>query len=170
MSGSNQQDDPNNLHYHAPRHVGNRVSTLRVTRLRSGKGKQSIPTTASLKRPSLEPRAYDKGSSPYDRGSLSDRSPEVLRRPELDAMQSLWRSSQRARKKQVLALAIRFAAVAGLATGIAFVCVVNFTGLPSPHTVTEAADATAKVTSMEPAQKTIAPTIMIESGDGNKRR
>jgi len=169
MSGSNQQDDPNNLHYYAPRHVGNRASTLRVTRLRSGKGKQSIPT-ASLGRPSLEPRAYDKGSPPYDRGSLSDRSPEVLRRPEPDAMQSLWCSSERARKKQVLALAVRFAAVAGLAAGIAFVCVVNFTGLPSPHAVTEAADATEKVTSMAPAQKTIAPTIIIESGDANMRR
>ena len=59
-------------------------------------------------------------------------------------MPSLWCSSERARKKQVLALAIRFAAVAGLATGIAFVCVVNFTGLPSPHAVTEAANATKR--------------------------
>jgi hypothetical protein len=155
MSGSNQQNDPNNLPYTA-RRPSNRVSTLRVTRLRSGDGKQSIPT-ASLKRPSFEPRAYDRGPLPYDRGSLSDRLPEVLRRPEPDITQSLLRASQRARKNQVLALAIRFAAVAGLAAGIAFVYVVNFTGLPSPHAVTEAADTTQNVTSMEPAQKTIAP-------------
>ncbi|MGA9124421.1 MAG: hypothetical protein WB382_14045 [Pseudolabrys sp.] len=156
MSGSNQQTDPNNPHYYAPRRPSNRVSTLRVTRLRSGESKQSIPT-ASLERPSFEPRAYDRGPLPYDRGSLSDRLPEVLRRPEPDAMQSLLRASQRARKNQVLALAIRFAAVAGLAAGIAFVCIVNFTGFPSPHAVTEAADSTQNVTSIEPAQKTIAP-------------
>jgi len=152
MSNQQSNNDPNSLRYRAPRRPSNRANNLRVTKLLSQKERQSIPT-ASLKRASYKPPAYGRDSLPYDRGSLSAPLPEVLRRPEPGDMEALLRSTRRARKNQVLALGIRFAVVAGLAAGIAFFCVVNFTGLSNQPAVSEAAVASTNAAENGPAQK-----------------
>jgi len=156
---SNQQNnDPDNLRYCAPRRPSNRPGNLRVTKLWSGEERRSIPT-ASLQRASYKPPAYGRDSLPYDRGSLSAPLPEVLRRPEPGDMEALLRSTQRARKNQVFALGIRFAVVAALAAGIAFLYVVNFTGLPNLPAAAETADTSNN-----------AAEIVIENGDAAKAK
>jgi hypothetical protein len=74
-------------------------------------------------------------------------------------MEALLRSTQRARKNQVFALGIRFAVVAALAAGIAFLYVVNFTGLPNLPAAAETADTSNN-----------AAEIVIENGDAAKAK
>jgi hypothetical protein len=140
MSAPNQQDttDPNSLLYYAPRRLRDRASALRTTQL---DGREALELRDA---PSLEPQAYDGPPNPL---------PEILRAPESEPMEALWLLSQRARKRQVFAPAIRFAGVASLAAVIAFTYVVIFTELPDQNAVKDVAGPT--------------PKIATENGDAN---
>jgi hypothetical protein len=139
MSAPNQQDttDPNSLLYYAPRRLRDRASALRTSQLDSRQVLEPLgaPDLEPLDAPSLEPHAYEEPSNP---------SPEILRHPEPDTMEALWLLSQRARKRQVFAPAIRFAGVASLAAVIAFTYVM-ITELPDQSAVNEVASPTPKI-------------------------
>src|SRR5664279_5394775 len=116
MSTANQHDthDPNSLLYYAPRRLRDGAKTLRSIRPRPEDGAQSIPIAF------LE-RTQDTAPPPSP-------FPETLRSLESEAIESLRLLSQRARRNQIFAVFTRFAAVVGIAAGIAFLYVVNFTG------------------------------------------
>jgi hypothetical protein len=147
MSAPNQQDttDPSSLLYYAPRRLRDRASALRTTQLDSRQGIEplSAPDVEALDAPDLEPLvAPDLDPQAYD--GPSEPSPEIARHLEPDTMEALLLLSQRARKRQVFAPAIRFAGVASLAAVVAFTYVM-LTELPDQNAVNEVAGPIPKI-------------------------
>jgi hypothetical protein len=133
MSAPDQQDtatdnqdatDPNNLLYYAPRHLRDRANALRTKQFDG----QALEIRTA---PSLDPQIPDEPPE-----FLPERP---LTAPEPGSMEAVWRLSQRARKRQVLGPALRFAGVAGLAAGLATTYVVIFTEVPDRNAVNEVA-------------------------------
>ena len=125
MSAPNQKDtatenqdatDPSNLLYYAPRRLRDRANFLRTKQFDA----QALEIRTAP--PSLDTQISDE---PPD--SLPER---WLTAPEPGSMEAVWRLSQRARKRQVLGPALRFAGVAALAAGLATTYVVIFTEVP----------------------------------------
>jgi len=133
MSAPDQQDtardnqdatDPSNLLYYAPRHLRDRANSLRTKQIDG----QALELRTA---PSLDPQ-------------IPDEPPEFLPErpliaPEPGSMEAVWRLSQRARKRQVLGPALRFAGVAALAAGLATTYVVIFTEVPDRNAGNEVA-------------------------------
>lgn len=133
MSTPNEEDtaaeiqdatDPNNLLYYAPRRLRDRANSLRTKQLDA----QPLEIQTA---PSLDPQISDE---PPD--SLSERR---LTATEPGSMEAVWHLSQRARKRQVLGPALRFAGVASLAAGLATTYVVIFTEVPDRNAASEVA-------------------------------
>src|SRR5262245_19448347 len=116
--------DPSNLLYYVPRRLRDRANSLRTKQLDA---KPLEIRTA----PPLDPQISDE---PPD--SLPEHR---LSAPEPGSMEAVWRLSQRARKRQVLGPALRFAGVAALAAGLATTYVVIFTEVPDRNAGNEVA-------------------------------
>lgn len=128
MNTPDQQDatNPSNVLYYAPRHLRERVSALRTTRLDN----KNIFETSDA--PALEPQAWP-----------TDPFPEALQVPEPVGMEDVEVLRQRARKKEVLAPIFRFVGVASLGALVAFTYVI-FTEVPDQKTVDSPAGQSAK--------------------------
>src|SRR5258707_15707456 len=114
MSTSNQQDthDPNSLLYYAPRRLRDRANALRALQPWQGVAGQPAPAAAPEPKPDLPPQ------KPF---------PESLRpSDEPDPIESVVIAQQRARRKEVFAIAARFGAVAAVIAGIAVPSVMYF--------------------------------------------
>jgi hypothetical protein len=160
MSTANQHDthDPNSLLYYAPRRLRDGAKTLRSIRPRPEDGAQSIPIAF------LE-RTQDTAPPPSP-------FPETLRSLESEAIESLRLLSQRARRNQILAVFTRFAAVVGIAAGIAFLYVVNITGSreQAPPVKTGGTSVAAMPQSEtapmdQPPQKSSSPNVAVADAD-----
>jgi hypothetical protein len=169
MSTANQHDthDPNSLLYYAPRRLRDGDKALRSIRPRPEDGAQSIPI-AFLER--LDTAAL--GERTQDTAPLPSPFPESLRSLEPEAIESLRLLSQRARRNQIFAVFTRFAAVVGIAAGIAFLYVVNFTGsreqappVKSGGTSVAAMPQSETAPMDQPPQNTPPPNIAVADAD-----
>ena len=169
MSTANQHvtHDPNSLLYYAPRRLRDGANALRSIQPRPEHGAQSIPIAflERLDTAALVGRTQDTAPPPSP-------FPEALRSLESEAIASLRLLSQRARRNQIFAVFTRFAAVAGIAAGIAFLYVMNFTGsreqAPPVKTggTSIAAMPQSKTAPMDqPPQKTPPPNIVVSDAD-----
>ena len=128
MSTPIEQDtaDPNSLLYYAPRRLRDRADALRT-----------IDGSPVLAPDAPVPELQDHHAHP-------DPLPRISRVPKRETMEALWRRNQRARKKQVFAPVLRFAAVASVAAAIAFTYVI-MTELPDQNTGKEVTSSAPKI-------------------------
>jgi len=174
MSTANQHDthNPNSLLYYAPRRLRDRANALRSIQPRPGDAGPSIPTASLERRDTavLGQQAQDTAPPP-------NPFPEILRSSwEPEAIQTLLVLSQRARRNQIFAVVTHFAAVAGIAGGIAFLYVVNFTGsqdraLPvkTGGTSVVALPQSETAPIVQPSQKALPPNIAIAVADADAK-
>ena len=172
MSTANQHDthDPNSLLYYAPRRLRDGAKALRSNRPRPEDGAQSIPIAF---RERLD--TATRGERTQDTAPPPNTFPETLRSLESEAIDSLRLLSQRARRNQIFAVFTRFAAVVGIAAGIAFLYVVNFTGSreQAPPAKTGSTSVAALPQSEtapmdQPPQKTPPPNIAVADAKINE--
>jgi hypothetical protein len=130
MNAPDQEDatNPNNVLYYAPRRLRDRANALRTTQL------DNTQVFEAPDAPALDPQDWP-----------ADPLPENLHAPEPFAMEDLWLTRQRARKREVLAPVFRFVGVASLGALVAFTYVMIFTELPDQKKVNDAGAPTAKI-------------------------
>ena len=172
MSIADQKNttDPNSLLYYAPRRLRDRAEAIRAIQLQQRENEPPVPLVPTATLP------FPEGSAPVQRAPgqrpQAKPLPEALLEP-LAPIESLQVLSQRARRRETVALTMRFVALTVVAASIAFVYVAFFTrphdqllaGKEAPGAADEATPRSDKLTIDPAALKAIPVKVVSANGE-----